>query len=247
MSNSIELKIRIYKAIDNLEACQRFAKEHENVLLNYGIKKVTSSSTNWFYDPDVFIVMVESSSGEHLFGGARLHLKNAAFQLPLESAISELDPHIHNLINSNVAYKTGELCGLWNTKDMSGNGLSAILIRTGVAKAGIFIAEKYNLKSLYTLSAPWTINMVKKIGFTVEESVGNKGEFAYPKPDLIATVLVLNDIYTLKNAIPQEKKDIFNLRENPIQKRTENGPKGTIEIEYNLTISAEEFATLKFA
>ncbi|MBI2281836.1 MAG: hypothetical protein HYU68_14270, partial [Bacteroidetes bacterium] len=168
----------------------------------------------------------------------------AAFQLPLESAISELDPHIHNLINSNVAYKTGELCGLWNTKDMSGNGLSAILIRTGVAKAGIFIAEKYNLKSLYTLSAPWTINMVKKIGFTVEESVGNKGEFAYPKPDLIATVLVLNDIYTLKNAIPQEKKDIFNLRENPIQKRTENGPKGTIEIEYNLTISAAEFAAL---
>ncbi|MBI2281420.1 MAG: hypothetical protein HYU68_12145, partial [Bacteroidetes bacterium] len=57
----MELKIRIYRAIDNLEACQRFAKEHENVLLSYGIKKVTSSSTNWFYDPDVFIVMVESS------------------------------------------------------------------------------------------------------------------------------------------------------------------------------------------
>lgn len=246
MSNSIELKIRIYKAIDNLEACQRFAQEHENVLLSYGIKKVTSSSTNWFYDPDVFIVMVESSSGEHLFGGARLHLKNTAFQLPIESAISELDTNIHQLINSTLEYKTGELCGLWNTKDMSGNGLSAILIRTGVAKAGIFIAEKYNLKSLYTLSAPWTINMVKKIGFTVEESVGNKGEFAYPKPDLIATVLVLNDIETLRNANEVERIDIFSLRENPIQKRTENGPKGAIEIEYNLTISADEFAALQF-
>ncbi|MBK7666733.1 MAG: hypothetical protein IPJ32_04900 [Sphingobacteriaceae bacterium] len=223
----MELKIRIYKAIDNLLACERFAKGHENVLLDYGIKKVTSSNTGWFNDPDVFIVMVESVSGDELFGGARLHIKNREHLLPIENAISALDKNIHKLINPDVAYKTGELCGLWNTKSISGNGLSAMLVRTGVAKAGIFIAEKYSLKSLYTLSAPWTIGMVKKIGFVVEESVGNKGEFAYPKPDLIATVLVLNDILTLKNAIPEEKKDIFNLRENPVQRRIENGPKGT--------------------
>lgn len=234
--NSMELKIRIYKATDNLLACQRFAKGHEEVLLNYGIKKVTSSSTDWFFDPDVFIVMVESVSGEDLFGGARLHIKNTEHNLPIESAISILDKDIHKLINSDVAFKTGELCGLWNTRSISGNGLSAMLVRTGIAKAGIFIAEKYNLKSLYTLSAPWTIGMVKKMGFTIEESVGNKGEFAYPKPDLIATVLVLNDILTLKNAIPEEKKDIFNLRENPVQKRIENGPKGVIEVEYDLII-----------
>lgn len=232
----MELKIRIYKATDNLMACERFAKGHEEVLLNYGIKKVTSSSTSWFNDPDVFIVMVESVSGEELFGGARLHIKNKEHDLPIESAISKLDDSIRKLINPDFAYKTAELCGLWNTKSISGNGLSAMLVRTGVAKAGIFIAEKYNLKTLYTLSAPWTIGMVKKMGFVVEESVGNKGEFAYPKPDLIATVLVLEDIHTLKNAIPEEKKDIFNLRENPVQRRIENGPKGTIEVEYDLVI-----------
>jgi hypothetical protein len=232
----VELKIRIYKATDNLLACERFAKGHENVLLDYGIKKVTSSSTSWFNDPDVFIVMVESVSGDQLFGGARLHIKNREHLLPMEHAISALDKNIHKLINPELAFKTGELCGLWNTKSVSGNGLSAMLVRTGVAKAGIFVAEKYSLKSLYTLSAPWTIGMVQKIGFIVEESVGNKGEFAYPKPDLIATVLVLNDILTLKNAIPEEKKDIFNLRKNPVQKRLENGPKGTIEVEYDLVI-----------
>lgn len=232
----MELKIRIYKAIDNVMACERFAKGHESVLLDYGIKKVTSSSTNWFNDPDVFIVMVESVSGDELFGGARLHIKNKEYQLPIENAIANLDKNIQKLINLNLAFITGELCGLWNTKSISGNGLSAMLVRTGVAKAGIFIAEKYNLKSLYTLSAPWTIGMVKKMGFIVEESIGNKGEFMYPKPDLIATVLVLNDILTLKNAIPEEKKDIFNLRENPVQKRIENGPKGRIEVEYDLVI-----------
>ena len=232
----MELKIRIYRAIDNLSACERFAKGHEDVLLDYGIKKVTSSNTGWFSDPDVFVVMVESVSGDKLYGGARLHIKNKDYDLPIENAISVLDKNIHTLINPDFAFKTGELCGLWNTKILSGSGLSAILVRTGVAKAGIFIAEKYNLKSLYTLSAPWTIGMVKKMGFQVEESVGNKGEFAYPKPDLIATVLVLNDIYTLKNAIPEEKKDIFNLRENPVQKRIENGPKGIIEVEDDLVI-----------
>lgn len=205
-------------------------------MLDYGIKKVTSSNTAWFNDPDVFIVMVESVSGDQLFGGARLHIKNHEHLLPIENAISTLDKNIHKLINQDVAFKTGELCGLWNTKSISGNGLSAMLVRTGVAKAGLFIAEKYSLKSLYTLSAPWTIGMVKKIGFIIEESIGNKGEFAYPKPDLIATVLVLNDILTLKNAIPEEKKDIFNLRENPVQKRVESGPKGTIEVEYDLVI-----------
>ncbi len=232
----MELKIRIYKATDNPEACERFARGHENVLLDYGIKKVTSSGTSWFNDPDVFIVMVESVSGKELYGGARLHIKNKEHLLPIENAISKMDKRIHDLINPELAFKTGELCGLWNTKNISGNGLSAMLVRTGVAKAGIFIAEKYNLRSLYTLSAPWTIGMVKKIGFVVEESVGNKGEFAYPKPDLIATVLVLNDILTLKNAIQEEKEDIFNLRENPVQKRVENGPKGRIEVEYDLVI-----------
>jgi hypothetical protein len=232
----MELKIRIYKATDNREACERFAKGHEKVLSDYGIKKVTSSNTSWFSDPDVFIVMVESVSGSELFGGARLHIKNKEHFLPIENAISKLDKRIHNLISPDLAFKTGELCGLWNTKNISGNGLSAMLVRTGVAKAGIFIAEKYHLKSLYTLSAPWTIDMVKKIGFRVEQSIGNHGEFAYPKPDLIATVLVLNDILTLKNAIPEEKEDIFNLRENPVQRRIENGPKGIIEVEYDLVI-----------
>lgn len=239
MNNKLEIKIRVYRAIDNLSACQRFAKGHENVLLSYGITKVTSSSSEWFTDPYVYIVMVESNCGEKTYGGARLHLKNKNFKLPIESALENLDPNISKLINAELSLKTGELCGLWNTKDMSGSGLSAMLIRTGVAKAGIFIAEKYQLQSLYTLSAPWTKHMVINIGFEVEKSIGNKGTFEYPKPDLIATLLTLKDVKTLKNALPDEKDSILSLRENPIQKRKENSPIGTIEVEYDLVMQNE--------
>lgn len=241
MSNTKEIRIRIYKATDNLAACQRFADGHANVLESYGIKKVTSSSTSWFYDNDVYIMMVESISGDKIYGGTRIHIKNKTFKLPLESAIENIDPKINDLLKFNEKAKTGELCGLWNSKIMSGSGLSTLLIKAGVAKAGIFAAEKLNLKSLYTLSAPWTIETVKTLGFVIEESIGNKGKFEYPTPDLIATILVLKDINTLKNANFQERIDILNLRKNPVQTRTENGPKGIMEVEYNLIISPIKF------
>lgn len=232
-----EIRIRIYKATDNLDACQRFAFGHEQVLASYGIKKVTSSDTKWFNDNDVYMVMVESVSGDKIFGGARLHLKNNSFKLPLEKAIEKMDPRINALVVSKDDYKTVELCGLWNTKSMSGSGLSAILIRVGVAKAGLFAYNEFNMKYLFTLSSPWTINMVKNLGFEIETSIGKNGGFNYPTPEFKAYVLKLKDISTLKKAKDNERKDIFNLRENPVQRRTENGPKGKIEIEYNLLVS----------
>lgn len=232
-----EIRIRIYKAVDNHDACERFAQGHEQVLSSYGIKKVTSSDTKWFNDEGVYMVMVESVLGDIIFGGARLHLKNESYKLPLEKAIEKMDPGINDLVVSKGDYKTGELCGLWNTRSMSGSGLSAILIRVGVAKAGLFVHDKFNLKHLYTLSSPWTINMVKDIGFEIETSLGDNGGFNYPTPEFKAYVLKLKDITTLKNAKDNERKDIFNLRENPVQRRVENGPKGKIEVEYNLIVS----------
>lgn len=234
-----EIKIRVYKATNNLEACKRFSKGHADVLKSYGINKVTSAETDWFYDEKVYMIMVESLLGNKTYGGARLHIKNKNFKLPLENAIGSLDPNINRLIEDNLEYKTGELCGLWNTKLMSGSGLSILLIRAGVAKAGLFVAKKLDLKSLYTLSAPWTIDMVKGIGFEVETSLGKNGTFEYPTPDLLASVLVLKDIETLEKATKIERDGIINLRENPIQTKMENGPKGIIEVEYDLIMPEE--------
>lgn len=235
-----EIKIRIYKATNNQNACERFAEGHSRVLESYGIKQVTSSSKDWFKDNGVYLMMVESINGETIYGGTRIHIKNNTHLLPIESAIKDNAPQIHELVKSNYGKYCGELCGLWNDKIMSGSGLSALLIKAGVAKAGIFAYENLNLKSLYTLSAPWTIGMVQNLGFEIEESIGNKGKFEYPTPDLIATVLVLKDIKTLKKANYKERNDIFSLRKNPTQKRIEKGPKGIIEVEYDLIISSKE-------
>ncbi|MCO6500591.1 MAG: hypothetical protein J5I47_09470 [Vicingus serpentipes] len=241
MKNNKVIKIRIYKATDNKNACERFSIGHEDVLKSYNIKKVTSSSTKWHEDPDVYIIMIESQTGDQIYGGARFHLKNPHFLLPIEEAIGDLDPKIFDLTKGkNLNYKSGEMCGMWNTREMSGNGLSVLLMRVGIAKATIFIAEKHKIDSIYALCAPWTVKMVENLGFTIVSSLGNNGTFIYPTPELIASVHCLKDIETLNKAVSIEREGIFDLRKNPKQKKTESGPKGgLIEVEYDLIMNHE--------
>jgi hypothetical protein len=81
--------------------------------------------------------------------------------------------------------------------------------------------------------------MCENIGFTIEKSVGNSGEFFYPTPELIASVYSIKDIETLKKATNTDRDDIFDLRKNPVQQRKENGPKGQIIVEYDLMMNHE--------
>jgi len=232
--------IRIYKAIDNLKACERFSKGHSEVLTGLNIKKVTSSNISWYDDPDVYLILIESQNGDDLYAGMRIHIKNKDYQLPIESALDKLDHDVSILTSREGESKTGEMCGMWCQKKMAGNNFGKIMMRAGVAKIAIFLAEKYNLKSVFTLCAPWTLKMVLNMGFQVEKSIGNKGQYPYPSPDLVATVCSLRDVETLKYALDNERDDILSLRKTPKQKKKEHIKLGIIEIEYNLIMSHEE-------
>ena len=234
-----EIKIRIYKSTENQDACRRFSDGHSGVLKSYNIKKVTSANTAWHHDPDVYLIMIESKSGEEVYGGARFHLKNNHHKLPIEEAIGEIDPSIFKLTAGNPEIKTAEMCGMWNKKGMSGKGLSTLLMRAGVAKSTIFISEKHKIDTVFAFCAPWTVQLCENIGFRLERSVGNQGTFCYPTPELIAAVYSIHDIETLRKATQKERKGIFDLRKNPIQKKTEDGPKGSIEVEYDLLMNHE--------
>jgi hypothetical protein len=233
------IKIRVYKSTENIQACLRFSEGHGDVLKSYNIKKVTSANTAWYQDPGVYLIMIESQSGNEVYGGARFHLKNKNTLLPVEEAIGEIDTHIFKLTGSDSNIKTGEMCGMWNKRDMTGNGLSILLMRVGIAKCTIFIAEKHKIDKVFAFCAPWTVKMCEDIGFTIENSVGNNGEFFYPTPELIASVYSIKDIETLKKATNTDRDGIFDLRKNPVQKRKENGPKGQIIVEYDLMMNHE--------
>ena len=119
------LKIRAFRAIDEEDTCERFAEGHKNVLLDYGITKVTTSNRSWFYNPGVYVIVIESEDGKSIYGGERIHIANDYAPLPLEEAIKVVDERVIDLVANYKSYGTGELCGLWNSKYIAGRGLRA--------------------------------------------------------------------------------------------------------------------------
>jgi hypothetical protein len=182
--------------------------------------------------PNVYVVVALSEDRSKILGGVRIHIADGHQKLPLENAIGKMDKRIYSIIDEYSQKGTGEICGLWNAKEAAGFGISLILIR-----AGISIVNQIKLESLFTICADYTMPMVKKVGFTIEDSIGKNGEFIYPNEKYIARVLKKIDAITLEKAEEYDKSRMFSLRENPIQVFKEKGPKGEIEVDYNLIFS----------
>ena len=63
------------------------------------------------------------------------------------------------------------------------------------------------------------------------------GFTTYPKLDLIATAVIISNLRTLENAEPDIRDMVFDLIENPVQIKKESGPRGDIEVMYDLKIT----------
>ncbi len=226
------LKVRTFRAVDDIDSCKLFAEGHANVLRDYGITKVTSSRNDWFDNPGVYVAIVETEDGSEIVGGERIHISNGKHPLPIEDAISIVDKRIYSLVASHADSKiTGELCGLWNAKSIAGRGVSLLLTKLGVAMAHIL-----NMDSLFVLCAPYTVSMCQSAGFVIETSIGDNGTFIYPKLDLIATSLIVKDMGKLSEADAEIRKQIFSFINNPVDRVVEEGPKGATEVAYNISL-----------
>jgi len=205
-----EVRLRAYRAIDEPETCELFITGHTHVLTNIGVTKVTSSKNEWKYNPAAFVIIVESLDGKKVYGGARVHVAGGSEPLPIEQATGALDPAIFDLIWEFAKHGTGELCGLWNSREIAGYGIGCIfLIRAAVA-----VAYQIGIQSLFALCAPYTIKPVEAVGMELENSIGNDGTFYYPKLDLVATTMILKDVPTITRADDEDKEAIFKIRDN---------------------------------
>ena len=228
------IRIRAFKATDDIDTCQKFAEGHHSVLKNYGIPVIASADTSWFNNPNIIVIVVEDIVTGEVLGGAKIQIACKGSELPFAISLGKQDKKILDIVKMYPENTLGELCGLWNAKELAGKGFSILLTRECTAKASVVVAEHLKLKSLVVLCAPWTVEMVKNVGFQVENTVGDNGAFHYPKPDLLATLLRVIDIKTLTTAKPIERDSIFDLRANPRQKRIESGPKWEGEVAYDL-------------
>lgn len=226
------VRLRAFRAIDDPKTCELFIEGHTQVLTNIGITKVTSSKDEWMFNPAAFVLVVESLDGSRVYGGARVHVAGGNQPLPIESATSSLDSKVFNLVWKYAQNGTGELCGLWNSREIAGYGVGSIfLIRAAVA-----ICQQIGLQSLFALCAPYTVKPVACCGMELETSIGNEGTFYYPKLDLIATTMLLKDINTLEKAEEEDRAAIFKIRENLKVVRTEELRKKLITIHYETLI-----------
>jgi hypothetical protein len=223
------VKIRAFRAIDDKEACMKFIEGHRRLLeIHFGVAKVTSSSNDWVNSENTIVIIVEDETGEKVYGGARVQMVDGKIQLPIEHALGHYDPRIYEYVKEGCA----EICGMWNSMEVAGMGIGSLIL----CRECVSIVNQLPIDKIYVLCAPVTTRMGKRVGAVVEESLGDKGIFFYPKDDFVATAMAILDVDVLEHADEKERENIFELRANPNQIKKEKGPKGEFEVSYQLEI-----------
>lgn len=223
------VKIRAFRAIDDPEACLKFIEGHRRLLeIHFGVAKVTSTNNEWMNSENTIVLIVEDESGEKVYGGARVQMVDGKIPLPIEHALGHYDPKIFEFVKEGCA----EICGMWNSMEVAGMGIGSLIL----CRVCVSVVNQLPIDKIYVLCAPVTTRMGKRVGAVVEESLGDKGIFFYPKDDFVATAMAILDVDVLSHAEENERINIFELRAKPNQIKIEKGPKGEFEVMYQLEI-----------
>jgi hypothetical protein len=232
----VRIRIRVFRALDDPEACQRFAEGHQKVLGAYGVQGVTSAARGWMENPSVYGVIAESMEGGQTFGGVRVHGYHPDFPLPLETAAVRFDRRVQDRLRQCAQGRTAELCALWNSKEVAGMGVGTLWLM----RAGISLTRGLNIDSLFALCAQHTLQICLSKGFCVDASVGDQGMFPYPQADMISLLLFMAEPELLPHAEAEERASIWSLREHPVQVRQEITARGLADVRYELSIASSD-------
>ncbi len=224
------VRLRAFRAIDDAASCRLFLEGHEHVLTSIGVTKVTSSKDEWTRNPAAFVLIVESLDRTKVYGGARIHVAGGTQPLPIEQATGAMDDSVFELVYKYAQNGTGEICGLWNSREIAGYGIGSIFL----TQAAVAVATQISLTSLFALCAPYTVKLAETVGYKLDDRLGANGTFYYPKLDLVATTMLLKDLDQLSLADKERRDAIFELRRNPNQVKVEILRNKNIEIHYNL-------------
>ena len=230
----MEVRVRVVRSIEDEMATEKYIAGHLKVLESYGVTKVTSADRSWVNNPHTYLILFESLDDYRVLGGGRIQLRSEGFPLPLEDAISEIDPSIHQYMEQFGELEVAEYCGLWNSREVAGYGIGSIYLM----KVGVAIAAQFNMKKLLALCSPATVKLTMKVGMEIIHSLCDNGTFFYPMDGFLATLLAINDLINIPTALESERDFIFNLRNNKVQKTLEKGPKGEMMISFEVNVNS---------
>lgn len=232
----MEIKITVFRADQEPNHCMRYVEGHRKVLEAYGVTQVTSANVDWMHEPYSYVIIVESIDGERILGGARIQLASGTVPLPIETAINDLDTRIYDYVKEKARNRTAEFCGAWNSKEVAGYGIGSIFL----GRVCVSVVSQLKLGSIFAFASPASLKLCQRVGFRIIRSLGINGIFYYPKEDLIATALIIEDPIEVLGAREIDRKKIMELRENPVQQAMEHGPRGEIHVEYDLRIDKKD-------
>lgn len=223
------ITIRSFRAVEEPETCERFFEGHVNVLRSYGVNPISSAKREWFINPVVYGVIAEQDG--KVLGGVKIHKVGGTQWLPVEEGVGYMDERLFDIVKKYAEKGAGEACGLWNAREVSGWGLSLILMHAIVA-----IAPQIKVATLFGLSSDHTLDLFESLGYRIIKTLGNKGDFVYPTPDYLARVIKMN-AQTMSGALPYNKESVFSLREQPNQTRMVKSKKGDLlEVNFKLLL-----------
>lgn len=226
-----ELIFRAFRASDEPETCLKFITGHRKVLESYGITMITSNNAKWIEHSNTYVILAEANDDFRALGGVRVQISDDDFALPIVDAVGKVDKKISTILDSHKPNKIAEACGMWNSRELAGYGYSFFILRAAIA-----LANQLKVDFLYALAAPVTVEMCLRAGFIIERGLGENGFFNYPKLDLLATAMIINNLKTLDTAHEDDRNHVLNLNQNYNQIRSEIGPKGKVTIDYKLLL-----------
>lgn len=226
------LVLRAFKAVEEPDSCAKFLKGHSEILTNIGVNKVTSSEASWVKNPGTYVIVVEDPETGEVMGGARVDTTYGNDLLPIESATGYMDNKVYDMVDQYRDGGAGEICGLWNSRKVAGMGFGSLFL----TRAAVVITPWIGVKTLFALCAPYTVATAEYFGYRTVEGIGNEGTFYYPKLDLLATGMKLENTSALNHADDYEKERVFSLRKDPLQEFEEGIKKRKVWVKYGLDI-----------
>ncbi len=210
-----DLYFKAFRAVDDRNACMKFIDGHTHVLEIFGITQITSANIEWILNPDVYVILVTAEKDGRALAGGRVHKANRKNSLPIEDAVGFMDDRIYQMVEERTDSGTGELCGLWNSWEIAGLGIGSMHLSTAcVAYAGLI-----NLTTLFGLCAPATYRNSIRGGFRVITEIGINGKFYYPKDDLTATSILIDDLKNLPLTHEPERSIAMSMRSDGVFKQ----------------------------
>lgn len=227
------LYFKAFRAVDDRATCMKFIEGHTHVLEVFGITQITSAKIDWVLNPDVFVIIVTAEEGGKALAGGRIHQANRKNALPIEEAVGYMDDRIYQMVEERTDAGTGELCGLWNSWEIAGLGIGSMHLST----ACVAYADLINLTTLFGLCAPATYRNSIRGGFRVINEIGINGKFYYPKEDLTATSILVDDIKNLPLTHEPERSIAMDMRANASTRQQIESKTGEIiNLHFDLSI-----------